>query len=1513
MKRTLRWILGILLSPVLLFLTVVILLYMPPVQNYVVRKVAAYLSETTGSEVRVGHVTLKFPLDLAVNDILFIQPNDSLPQRKDTIAMVSGILADVKLMPLLENKVVVDRFEMSDAHINTASMIEAARVKGSIGRLYASSPGIDLNDETVRLTLAELSDADIDVALSDSVDEDTTQSSTKWRIFINKVKIANTGVAIHTPGDTTRVYAYMGKAAVDQTMVDLARQHYAVDRLKWTDGKVSYDNNYQPRLEGLDYNHLSLTDIRLCVDSIQYTSSDIRLHIAESSMKEQSGLQLTKLDGRVAMDSTRLSLPKMTLETPDSNVDLECDMDLNAFDEKNPGNVYLRLFAQLGKQDIMRFAGGMPQDYVRRYPNQPLTVRMSLNGNMQHVRISGIEVKLPTLFSFFGEGYAVNPTDIERMKAEVKMRASAFGVNLSGYAKADRQVYSAKLLATQGRGKVRLDGMYNYRSSAYRAEADISDVNVHRYLPKDSIYSITGKVKVSGRGFDPLSPRTSLTADAHVTHLGYGHFNLTNIDIAATLADGTGHIQLNSDNELLDGTITLDALMSRKKVDATIGADIRWADLMAMRLMGQPFATSVCAHVDVASDLKQSHSIQAFVNDFTIRSAKQTYRPKDLNLNIATSPDTTWAIVNSGNLKLDLHAKGGYEMLIEQMERLMAKVEQQRKDKVIDESELRALLPTLDIHLVSGNDNPIANMLRYKGFDFRDLSIDFRSSPVEGMGGRGHIYKMLVDSIPIDTMRFAIRQDTSRMNFSMMVQNNKFNPKIVFKSFVNGYIDGDKIGLDAQYFDRQDRKGLDVGVMAAMCDSGINVHLTPYRPLLGYKSFRLNTDNYVFFGRDSKVRAKVDLVADDGTGVKVYSDEDNPDMLQDLTVSINRLNLEQLTSVVPFMPQVGGMLNGDFHVMQDAERQLSVVSDMNVHNMSYEACRMGNIGSEFVYLQDGEDHHRVEARISRDNAEIGVLSGMYDNSNDGYLDATLDLIRTPLSLANGFIPDQIIGFDGYAEGTLSVKGPLGTPQVDGELYMDSCYVKSVPYGILMRCDDDPVRIVGSNLLFENFTLYGDNDSPLTIYGNVDFSNLDRMSMKMQMKADDYQVISAKKSAQSLAYGKAFVNFRGLVNGTMDALSVRGTLDVLGSTDLTYVLRDSPLNTNDRLSEIVTFTDFSDTTRVVNTARPSVGGLEMLLMMNVEQGARVKCILNPDQSNYVNVEGGGELRMTYSDMDGMQLYGRYTINDGEMKYQLPVIPLKTFTIGQGSYVEFNGDVMNPRLNLTATEQVKALVTAEGGNSRSVLFDCGVKVTKTLSDMGLEFTLDAPDDMSVKNELSAMSVEERGKLAVTMLTTGMYLNGESASNMTMNSALNAFLQGEINNITQSAMSTFDLSLGMEQNADASGETYTDYSFKFSKHFWGNRVNFVIGGTMSTGKSTTDDNDFIDNVSLEYRLDQSAMRYVRMFYNKDARDMFDQGVSEYGAGYVWRKKMNSLKELLWFMPAAKDTIKPVKKDEK
>ena len=60
---------------------------------------------------------------------------------------------------------------------------------------------------------------------------------------------------------------------------------------------------------------------------------------------------------------------------------------------------------------------------------------------------------------------------------------------------------------------------------------------------------------------------------------------------------------------------------------------------------------------------------------------------------------------------------------------------------------------------------------------------------------------------------------------------------------------------------------------------------------------------------------------------------------------------------------------------------------------------------------------------------------------------------------------------------------------------------------------------------------------------------------------------------------------------------------------------------------------------------------------------------------------------------------------------------------------------------------------------------------------------------------------------------------------------------------------------------------------------------------------DQTFIDNVSLEYRLDQTAMRYVRLFYNKEAYDLLEGNISEYGAGFVWRKKADRLWRLFNF----------------
>ncbi len=1511
MKKAFWWILGILLSPILLFLILTMLLYFPPVQNWMVDKVAAIASEKTGMQITVDHVDISFPLDLGIDGFHVIQ-------QPDTIADVERMVVDVQFLPLLKSKVIINELEVEHAKFNTAQLVDAARVKGQFKRLALSSKGIDLDKQTIEMNGARLEEAKIDVALNDSVPEDTTTSENRWKIFADSLRIIHSDVALHMPGDTMSVKAHFGRLLAKGGDFDLGTQTYQLASLDWNNGSLQYDQNYEPRIEGLDYNHIDFSYVDIGVDSVYYHDPTARLVMRSLQLKEKSGLQVVDLTGQLAMENGKIKLPKMRLKTPDSDVEVELDMPLSLMDQLEPGKMRMRMNAQLGKQDLMRFMGGMPQSFQQRWPNYPLSVKGSVNGNMDYMEFDGLDVSLPTAFHATATGFAANLTDPKRLRAKVDFKARTEdlgfvaallpkdmqrdyciprGITAQGLVMADGAQYSADVVLHEGKGIVKAKGHFNADVLRYDANVNIRDLNVLHFMPRDSIYTVSADIVAKGQGTDFFSPRTTLEADAKIHQLRYGPYHLNNMVATANVKNGRAFANIIGDNQLLNGTIALDALMSKNKLNGTITADVAQLDLYRLHLVDKPLTIGLCGHVDVSSDLKKTHYASGFFSDFTIRDSAKVYRPEDLGLLVNFRADTTYARIQAGDFIVKVDASGHYEQVLKQLTILSDSALAQYHQKIIDQPALRGLLPTMKLHVESKKDNPIATLLKSgQNIDFKDLLFDMSTSPETGVNGNGHIHSFVYDGTQLDTVNFRLTQRKERLSFGGQIRNNKRNPQFVFNALFDGVLQERGATMGVRYYDSENKLGARIGAQAEMVDSGINVHLVPDRPTLGYKEYALNKDNFLFLGSDRKVKAKIDLVADDGMGVKIYSEESNPNALQDITVSLNRFNLGEITSVLPYVPRMTGTLDGDYHVVQHENGRFSVVSDMAVQDMTYEKSPIGNVSTELVYMQKENDAHAVEARLLRDDMEIGLLNGTYYNEGDGALDAKLQLTRFPLEIVNGFVPDQIIGLEGLGEGELTIRGALKTPQVDGEIYLDSSYLVSIPYGMRLRIDNDPVRVVGSNLLLENFSLYAYNENPLTLMGSINFSNLDQILVDLRMRAKDYQAIGAKENPNSIAYGTAFVDLFARMQGTLDNLNMRGRLNVLGSTDMSYVLRDTPLSTDNQLEELVKFTDFSDTAQVV-VGRPQLNGFTMDMTVDVSKGAHIMAYLNTDHSNYIDLMGGGTLRMQYSPMENLQLRGRYTLSNGEMKYSLPVIPLKTFTIRDGSYIEFTGEPVNPTLNITATERTRAAVSGSGAG-RSVEFDCGVVITKTLKDMGLEFTLDAPEDMQLHSELQAMGVEQRGKLAVTMLTTGMYLADGNTGSFSMNSALSSFLNSEINQITGNALRTLDLSFGMDNSTDASGAMHTDYSFKFAKRFMNNRLKIAVGGKVSSGAELQQrNNSFFDNVSLEYRLDQTANKFITLYYQNNSYDWLDGYTQKYGAGFTWRRYLQNFWDIFRF----------------
>ena len=1514
MKRALKYILRTLLALVLLIVMLVASLYLPPVQRWAVNRITAYVEEQTGLEVSIGSVHLSPLLDLSLGQVHIAKPPTD-------VIDVEHALVDLDLTRLLTLHVGVEAIELSDGSIHTTDLIETLAMDGDIGNLRIVADDIDLRKKTVNVKEASLDGCVLDMKLREAAEEDTTESAPlDWQIDVEKLNINQSKIALQLPNDAMRVNAAIRQASLDAGDISLSKGIYRVGKVSLSADSLSYDIPGSNPVKGLDVNHLAFRDAELALDKLSYdqNTSALNVQLKRLAFKEKSGFQLDNLAVNLSLDSKHLTARGLDLKTPHSSASGNLDLDWNAFSPKERGQLKADLQASLGHQDVLCLAEAyMPKDLAKCYPSQPLNIDLFATGNIDDLSLQTCNMMMPSVIDVRTTGSLQNLTDSANIGADLKWDITTMdlrcvnrylGLNDVRFPKmtihADTKLREASKLTAdallqEGRGRAHVVGNIDLNTMAYQGNARINNLQLHDFLPKDSLYMLTANAKFSGRGTDMLSPRTTLRAQADITHLGYASWDLDNIQADCRLDKGKAMVEMHSQNDLLcmQGCINA-SITDRKLKAADFNMDLSHIDLYALHLAGKPLSASMVMRVDGASDFMQTHNLKARVEAIELTTADSIIHPLDLTLDANLTPELIDMKALAGDLSLSVSSDQGLDSLLARINSFSGELQQQMDSLRIKQDVLRSLLPHLKMELACGQKNPIGNILRHAtGYSFRDLSLHLNASPEEGLNGNGHMHSLNTGAILLDSIYWKIRQEDSGVALDARVANGPRNSIVTFMSQVHAALTETGANANMAFYDAQGKKSVDFGLALDLLADGFRAHFTPLNPTIAYRRFTLNADNFVTLTHDGHLDALVDLLADDGTGLKLYTTP-NEEAQQDVSLSVNHFNVGELTQVIPFMPDLSGFLHGDFHYMQ-SDSTTTVSAEMLVKNMAYNGVRLGDIGLNGVYFPNADGSHYVDGIVTLDEQEILLVNGKYhEDKGKGKMDGEASFQRVPFAFLNAFMPDGPFALSGYAWGDFTVSGYTENPVLNGELKTESLHINADSYNVNLQIPDHTITVKNSRINLNRIEAYAAGKTPLVLDGNIDFSDLDRVQLDMNVRADDYQLINAPKRQGSLAYGKVFVNLGGRLWGTLSDLKMRGKLDVLGSTDVSCVLSDTPLTVDDQLADIVTFVDFNDTipAEVVDVKRQSI---DMQMNINIAETAQIHCFLSDMGNDYIDLQGGGEMTLTYDMQNDMQLWGRYTIGKGTMRYSLMAIPLNDFQIAQGSYVEFQGNVMNPRLNINASERVRSTVT-ENSVPRNVAFDVGLAISRTLDDMGLEFTLEAPEDMSVQNQLTAMTQEERGRVAVTMLVTGMYVTDDAETNGGYNYAntLNAYLQSAINEIAGKALSTVDVNFGIQSGTSEAGTNTTDYSFSFAKRFWGNRISVIVGGKVSTGRDAVNTGEtIIDNVAIEYRLDKSASRYVNLFYDRNYESLLEGQVTKMGGGIVLRKKADRLGELFIF----------------
>ncbi len=1515
MKRVLKYLLRTLLAVVLLIVLLAASLYLPPVQRWAVNRLTSWLEEETGLEVSVGSVHLAFPLDLKLGQLHVAHPPTD-------VIDVEHALIDLDLTRLLTLHVGVEAIELSGGSIHTTDLIETLAMQGNIGSLRIVADDVDLRKQRVRVAEAILDGCQLDLLLREAAEKDTTESApVDWQIDVEKVGIHNSQIRVHDEPASYDVSAAIREACLGGGDISLAGGIYRIGKVSLTADSLSYDVPQTESTKGLDVNHIALRDAELELEKLSFhqNTSALNLQLRRLAFTEKSGFRLDNLAVNLSLDARQLTVAGLDLRTPNSTVSGNANLDLNAFTPRQGGQMKADVEASLGSEDILMLAAAyIPKDLAACYPKQPLNIDLFLMGSADSLSLQTCTLTMPTVLDVRTTGSILNLTDSTNLGADLKTDITTMdlrslnrylGLNDVHFPKmtihADTRLRQASRLTTdalllEGRGRAHLTAGIDLKAMTYRANANIADLQLHDFLPHDSLYLLTANAKVEGKGTDFLNPHTTMLAQANIEHLGYASWDLDNIQADCHLEKGKATVEMNSRNDLLCLHGCADAAISERKLKAAaFNMDLSHIDLHALHLTEKPLSASMVMQLEGASDFQQTHRLAARIEALELTTADSVMHPIDLSVDANLTPQLIQMKALAGDLRLSVSSDQGLDSLLARCDNFSRELQQQIDSLRIRQDTLKTLLPHLKMELTCGQKNPITDILNQTmGYSFRDLSVNLFASPEDGLNGHGDMHALNTGGILLDTIQWRIQHETSGISLDAKLINGPKNSTATFMSQIRAALTETGANTNLVFYDAKGKKGVDLGLAIDLLAEGVRARFTPLNPTIAYRHFTLNADNFISLTRSGHLDALVDLLADDGTGLKIYTTP-NDEAKQDISLSINHFNVGELTQVIPFMPDISGLLHGDVHYMQ-ADSTATVSAEMLVKQMAYNGVRLGDIGLNGVYFPNADASHYVDGIVTLDNEEIILVNGKYRPEGEkGRMEGEASFQKLPFAFLNAFMPDGPFAMSGYAWGDFSLTGYTDSPVLNGELRTESLRIDANSYNVNLQIPDHAITVKDSHLDLNRIEAYAAGKTPLVLDGNIDFSNLEHVQLDLNVNADNYQLINAQKKQGSLAYGKVFVNLGCRLWGTPSDLKMRGRFDVLGSTDVSCVLTDTPLTVDDQLSDIVTFCDFSDTTSVAPVDVAQHQSMDIQMNVSIAETAQIHCFLSDGGNDFIDLQGGGEMTMTYDLQNELELWGRYTIGKGLMRYSLMAIPLNDFRIEQGSYVEFQGNVLNPRLNINASERVRSTVT-ENSVPRNVAFDVGLAISRSLADMGLEFTLQAPEDMTVQNQLTAMTAEERGRVAVTMLVTGMYVTDDAATNGGYNYAntLNAYLQSAINEIAGKALNTIDVNFGIESGTSDVGTATTDYSFSFAKRFWGNRISVIIGGKVSSGRDAVNNGEtIIDNISIEYRLDKSASRYVNLFYDRNYESLIEGQVTKMGAGIVLRKKADKLSELFIF----------------
>lgn len=1141
---------------------------------------------------------------------------------------------------------------------------------------------------------------------------------------------------------------------------------------------------------------------------------------------------------------------------------------------------------------------------AKSFPVKKIVPELDVNNVSAHIKANGHG------FDFLGKNTAID--------AQVQLDHIDFAGrhyrNLDGDVKLNGTHFDAKVNA-RNRGTLLANGSFDPKTQKYDIDADARSFPVNELVPDLKIGNLTAKVKARGEKFDFLKHGTKIDADIDLTSVEYN--NQVFKDLTGNVyLDGNrfdGHINSSNPNcdVYADATGTIDG--DHYTID--LKGNVRDLDLQALKVLDIPCDGQ--GNIDLQGDFNlktktYNANVQLSNLDWNYNGEQIFSELTDLRFN--TSNNSMSAYYNEQSTYINFNAPHSVDYFFNKFKECANIAQRQYKELNLDANEICDALPQFDLNVKMGPNGLIQRFLGRWDVDFRD--VDLTISNDSALNAHAYATTLSVGNNAIDTLVANIFEVDKMIGFNARMTNAKGTWDEMAKVDLAGYAIGSQVNMLLRQENIKKEMGYNFGFNANLQDSILDLTILPKQPVIAYRKWNINDDNYVRMDLGYK-RLEADLTLEsDSSLITLRTDPLQEAGKQNILANIKNVRIEEWTNLIPSLKEMSGVLDADMELSFDGHN-LEGNGDVALSSFTYNGINQGDMKmSANMSIDPTTSSTHLNANLDIDGANVAVAFGSLNDATSATpLNLALNLTRFPLRKVSAFIPGRMVMLTGYANGEMSMNGSLDNPILNGHLIADSAFVKLPRYGSALRLSEDPINVIDNRINFNNYKIYGLNNKAVDMNGNVDFTNINNLKMDLSLKGKDIQFFGSEQKSYSEIFGKGFIDIDGNMRMSNNLTAINADVKLLPGSDITYVMQDeiAAIANNSATKDMVTFINPNDSTwyndSIIIGANYTSSALNMLVNVDVEKGAKINAFLQPEGKDRVNIDGWGKLKYSIDFAGKDNLSGTYTISSGTVRYTPPVISQKVFSIVEGSSLTWNGDMLNPTLDLEGKHSVRSSVANQGGNgSRLVDFDISAILKNSLSNIDLKFGLEAKNDATVESELQTMTDTQRSQAAINLLLYNSYSGTNTTGEFSTTGALFSFLQSQINSWAANNLKGIDVSFGINQfegSLENGARTETSYSYRLSKSLFGDRFKIAVGGEYSTEASREQNfsQNLISDISFEYLLNPSGSRYLRLFRHKGIESVLEGEVTVTGVSFVMKHKISSLGELFrWLKKSPK-----------